>query len=90
MVRDLPVSHLEVCTAAFSTLAIITYAANWAKPKDIEVPILVANQLVIKLIGTLGSHLLIVQSGHRERPGFKDSTEFQTMLSGCSPKESSS
>ncbi|KAI4694149.1 uncharacterized protein J4E84_002731 [Alternaria hordeiaustralica] len=36
---DLPISLLEVCTVAFATIAIATYAANWAKPKDVEVPI---------------------------------------------------
>jgi hypothetical protein len=30
MVRDFPVSQLEICPAAFSALAIFTYAANWA------------------------------------------------------------
>lgn len=37
--HDLPISLLEVCTVAFATIAIATYAANWAKPKDVEVPI---------------------------------------------------
>lgn len=41
--QQLPVSQLEVCTVAFATLAVATYAANWAKPKDVEVPIRVTN-----------------------------------------------
>jgi hypothetical protein len=43
LVLDLPISQLEVCTAAFATLAMFTYAANWAKPKDIGIPILGGN-----------------------------------------------
>jgi hypothetical protein len=40
IVRDLPVSQLEVYTSAFVTLAIFTSAAQKAKPKNINVSIL--------------------------------------------------
>ena len=35
---DLPVTQLEIATAAFSVTAIFTYAANWWKPKGIDKP----------------------------------------------------
>ncbi|KAI1439429.1 hypothetical protein F5Y02DRAFT_424014 [Annulohypoxylon stygium] len=35
----LPVTQLEIATAAFSVFAITTYAANWLKPKDVSRPI---------------------------------------------------
>lgn len=35
-VRHLPLSQLEICTAAFAVLSICTYAANWWKPKGVE------------------------------------------------------
>ncbi|KAH6868511.1 hypothetical protein BKA58DRAFT_387032 [Alternaria rosae] len=38
-VYDLPISLLEVCTVAFATLSITTYVANLAKPKDVDVPV---------------------------------------------------
>lgn len=31
----LPISQLEICTVAFSIVAIATYLTNWAKPKDV-------------------------------------------------------
>lgn len=37
--RNLPLSLLEVCTAAFAVLAIATYALNMGKPKDIDIPV---------------------------------------------------
>ncbi|KAF2245606.1 hypothetical protein BU26DRAFT_607821 [Trematosphaeria pertusa] len=40
-VRRLPVTQLEICTVAFAALVIVTYAANWSKPKDVELPVLV-------------------------------------------------
>jgi hypothetical protein len=40
MVYDLPISLLEVCTVAFAALAVATYAANLAKPKDVDVPVI--------------------------------------------------
>jgi len=38
-VYNLPISLLEVCTVAFAALAVATYIANLAKPKDVDVPI---------------------------------------------------
>jgi hypothetical protein len=35
-VTGLPVTQLEIATLAFSIFAIITYAANWWKPKDVS------------------------------------------------------
>ena len=43
-VYNLPISLLEVCTAAFAALAIATYVANLAKPKDVDVPITIINE----------------------------------------------
>ncbi|KAF2122333.1 hypothetical protein BDV96DRAFT_640381 [Lophiotrema nucula] len=40
LARSLPISQLEVVTVAFSGVAIVTYAANWPKPKDVDVPLL--------------------------------------------------
>ena len=34
----LPITQLEICTSAFSLLAIATYLANWSKPKDVGKP----------------------------------------------------
>ena len=36
-VRGLRATQLEICTIAFAVLAIGTYIANWAKPKDTQV-----------------------------------------------------
>lgn len=38
-VKKLPISQLELCTCAFATLAVLTFSANWSKPKDFAVPI---------------------------------------------------
>ncbi len=35
----LPITQLEICTSAFSLLAIATYLANWSKPKDVGRPV---------------------------------------------------
>jgi hypothetical protein len=35
----MPITQLEICTSAFSLLAIATYIANWSKPKDVGTPI---------------------------------------------------
>lgn len=37
--RHLPISQLEICTAAFAVLSICTYAANWWKPQDVDLPL---------------------------------------------------
>jgi hypothetical protein len=37
-IEKLPVTQLEVVTAAFAMFAIATYAACWFKPKDITIP----------------------------------------------------
>ncbi|KAF3018850.1 hypothetical protein E8E14_006783 [Neopestalotiopsis sp. 37M] len=42
---SLPLTQLEIATVAFSVLAIITYAANWWKPKDISEPIVVPHRV---------------------------------------------
>jgi hypothetical protein len=34
----LPITQLEIATAAFSLMAIVTYMANWWKPKDVVTP----------------------------------------------------
>jgi hypothetical protein len=31
--EKLPISQLEICTTAFTILAIATYVTNWSKPK---------------------------------------------------------
>ncbi|KAF1838854.1 hypothetical protein BDW02DRAFT_575889 [Decorospora gaudefroyi] len=41
IIRGLPTSQLEICTIAFAVLAIPTFAANGAKPKDVDCPILI-------------------------------------------------
>jgi hypothetical protein len=41
--KDLPLTQLEIATLAFSIFAIVTYAANWWKPKDVGQPILLPN-----------------------------------------------
>jgi hypothetical protein len=38
-VTGLPLTQLEIATLAFSIFAILTYAANWWKPKDVSRPI---------------------------------------------------
>jgi len=38
-VYGLPISLLEVCTVAFAALAVVTYVANLAKPKEVDVQI---------------------------------------------------
>jgi hypothetical protein len=45
MVYDLPISLLEVCTVAFAALAVATYAANLAKPKDVDVPVILISNI---------------------------------------------
>lgn len=35
----MPITQLEICTSAFSLLAIATYIANWSKPKDVGTPV---------------------------------------------------
>lgn len=39
LAHRLPICQLEVCTVAFAVFGAATYAANWAKPKDVEVPV---------------------------------------------------
>lgn len=34
----LPISQVEVATVAFATMAVLTYRANWWKPKDVSRP----------------------------------------------------
>jgi len=41
---DLPISLLEVCTVAFAALSVATYVANLAKPKDVDVPVILNNK----------------------------------------------
>ncbi|KAF2193106.1 hypothetical protein K469DRAFT_745478 [Zopfia rhizophila CBS 207.26] len=36
---NLATSQLEICTVAFAILAVATYAANWSKPKDVDMPV---------------------------------------------------
>ncbi|KAK4179561.1 hypothetical protein QBC36DRAFT_179794 [Triangularia setosa] len=48
----LPISQLEVATFSFAITAIVTYAANWWKPKDINIP-----TVMFKQIGTQGLEL---------------------------------
>jgi len=43
-VYRLPISLLEVCTVAFAALAVATYVANLAKPKDVDVPVILNNK----------------------------------------------
>lgn len=38
-VEKLPISQLEICTTAFTTLGVATYIANWSKPKDVGVAV---------------------------------------------------
>lgn len=40
-VTSLPLTQLEIVTVAFSIIAIMTYVANWSKPKDISEPVVV-------------------------------------------------
>ncbi|KAK9773751.1 hypothetical protein AB5N19_13817 [Seiridium cardinale] len=42
-VTALPLTQLEIATLAFSLFAILTFAANWWKPKDISRPIQLQN-----------------------------------------------
>lgn len=35
-VMDLPIAQLEIATISFAAIAILSYAANWWKPKDIS------------------------------------------------------
>ena len=37
-ITKLPVTQLEIATVAFSLMAVVTYAVNWWKPKDIVTP----------------------------------------------------
>jgi hypothetical protein len=80
LVLDLLISQLEVCTAAFATLAVFTYAANWIKPKHKTTRL--ARKAIIASTGNLSFN---VHSGHQKlgsiilSPG---TTGFQTMLLG--------
>jgi hypothetical protein len=38
-VKKLPITQIEVATIAFAVMAILTYAINWWKPKDVSQPI---------------------------------------------------
>jgi hypothetical protein len=42
-IKDLPLTQLELATLAFSIFAIVTYAANWWKPKDVARPVLLSH-----------------------------------------------
>lgn len=37
--KRMPISQIEICTVAFAVLAVLTYLANWSKPKDIGTPV---------------------------------------------------
>lgn len=38
-IKRLPITQLEIATIAFAFMAILTYATNWWKPKDVSRPI---------------------------------------------------
>ena len=38
-IKKLPITQLEIATIAFALMAILTYATNWWKPKDVSRPI---------------------------------------------------
>ena len=38
-IKELPITQLEIATIAFAVMAILTYAINWWKPKDVSKPI---------------------------------------------------
>lgn len=38
-IKELPITQLEIATIAFAVMAILTYAINWGKPKDVSQPI---------------------------------------------------
>jgi hypothetical protein len=39
--HSLPITQIEICTAAFAVLAMATYLVSWYKPKDIGRPIMI-------------------------------------------------
>ncbi|KAH0433896.1 hypothetical protein CcaCcLH18_05648 [Colletotrichum camelliae] len=44
-ILDLPITQLEIATISFAVMAVLSYAANWWKPKDISYPTLLQTPL---------------------------------------------